>query len=78
MDLYQPKETEKPETEHPVAKAVGKAVGLFVGYATYVALETTIVWLILSLFVWGAITWVQVFGVLLVVNGITAKFKESK
>ena len=78
MELYEPKETEKSKAEHPIAKAMGRAVGLFVGYATYVALETTVVWAILSLFVWGAITWVQVFGVLLVVNGVTAKFKDSK
>ena len=76
MELYE-KKTEKVENDP--SKAFAMAFGALLGLAAISALETTIIWAILIGLVGTTFTWVQVFGVfgvLLIVNGLTAKFKS--
>jgi len=76
MDLYEPK-TEKPEIDPTkiTASTIGIGVGLILGALAVASLEALLIWLILTYLVGVTLTWLQVFGIMLVVNGIMAKFK---
>ena len=74
MKLYEPREmTEK--TEPPKwAKKLGMGLGIILGAATGAAMETTIVWAIATVLVGLPFTWLQIFGCLLIFNGLAARF----
>ena len=79
MDLYEPspKKTEEPEMDSTDAgiKMVATGVGLILGALAAASLEALLIWLILTYLVGVTLTWLQVLGIMLVVNGIMAKFK---
>ena len=77
MDLYEPKtnQTKEEETTGAGIKMVATGVGLILGALAAASLEALLIWLILTYLVGVTLTWLQVFGIMLVVNGIMAKFK---
>ncbi len=77
MDLYEPKtnQTEESETTDAGLKMVATGVGLILGALAAASLEALMIWLILTYLVGVTLTWLQVLGIMLVVNGIMAKFK---
>ena len=77
MNLYEPKtdQTEEEETTSAGIKMVATGVGLILGALAAASLEALLIWLILTYLVGVTLTWLQVFGIMLVVNGIMAKFK---
>ena len=76
MELYEKKTEKTEQVEVTSGKAFALAFGAMLGLMSVAALEALIVWAILTGLVGTSFTWVQVFGVLLVVNGLTAKFKS--
>lgn len=76
MDLYEPK-TEQPEvdTTKSAMSTIGIGVGLVLGALAAASIEALLIWLILTYLVGVTLTWLQVLGIMLVVNGIMAKFK---
>ncbi len=78
MELYEKDSKKKEDNKVQVdgAIAVATALGAILGLATSAALEALIVWAILTALVGASVTWLQVFGVLLIVNGVTAKFRS--
>ncbi len=77
MNLYEPKtdQTEENETTDSGLKMVATGVGLILGALAAASLEALMIWLILTYLVGVTLTWLQVLGIMLVVNGIMAKFK---
>ena len=77
MDLYEPKtdQTKEEETTDAGIKMVATGVGLILGALAAASLEALLIWLILTYLVGVTLTWLQVLGIMLVVNGIMAKFK---
>jgi len=77
MDLYEPKtdQTKEDETADAGIKMVATGVGLILGALAAASLEALLIWLILTYLVGVTLTWLQVLGIMLVVNGIMAKFK---
>ena len=77
MNLYEPKtdQTEEEEATSAGIKMVATGVGLILGALAAASLEALLIWLILTYLVGVTLTWLQVFGIMLVVNGIMAKFK---
>jgi len=76
MDLYEPKtEQSDDDTTKTAMSAVGIGVGLILGALAAASLEALLIWLILTYLVGVTLTWLQVLGIMLVVNGIMAKFK---
>ena len=76
MDLYEPK-TEQSETSDTKIgmTTIGVGIGLVLGALAAASLEALLIWLILTYLVGVTLTWLQVLGIMLVVNGIMAKFK---
>jgi hypothetical protein len=78
MDLYEPKANQNKEDEE-VTKAsitaIATGLGLALGALAAASLEALLIWLILTYLVGVTLTWLQVLGIMLVVNGIMAKFK---
>ncbi len=76
MNLYEPK-TEQDDTDTSTDNLNGIAVGvgLILGALAAASLEALLIWLILTYLVGVTLTWLQVLGIMLVVNGILAKFK---
>ena len=76
MDLYEPK-TEKTEedTTNAAAAVLATSLGVLLGLASIAALEALLAWLILTYLVGISVTWVQTFGIMLIVNAVTSKFK---
>jgi|TARA_R110002012_G_scaffold172129_1_gene337097 uncharacterized protein YacL len=76
MDLYEPKtEQSDDDTTKITASTIGIGVGLILGALAAASLEALLIWLILTYLVGVTLTWLQVLGIMLVVNGIMAKFK---
>ena len=76
MDLYEPKtEQSDDDTTKTAMSAVGIGAGLILGALAAASLEALLIWLILTYLVGVTLTWLQVLGIMLVVNGIMAKFK---
>ena len=78
MDLYEPspKNTEEPETEaKAAAAAIAAGLGLAIGVALSAALESLLIWLILTSLVGLSLTYFQVLGTMLIINGFIGKFK---
>jgi len=78
MDLYEPspKKTDEPKTEAQAAGAVVAAgFGLAVGVALSAALESALIWLILTSLIGLSVTYFQVLGTMLIINGFIGKFK---
>ncbi len=77
MNLYEPKtdQTKEDETPDVGLKMVATGVGLILGALAAASLEALMIWLILTYLVGVTLTWLQVLGIMLVVNGIMAKFK---
>ena len=80
MKLYDPnlnlkdlKEAGENPEEMMRKMTPGMALGFLVGLATVCAFETTIAWLILTFLVGVSLTWLQVFGIILIANGLSAK-----
>lgn len=78
MDLYEPKtnQTEEEDTGKLDVTAVATGLGLILGALAAASLEALIIWLILTYLVGVTLTWLQVLGIMLVVNGIMAKFSK--
>ena len=76
MNLYEPKteQTEVDDAKSSVS-AIGVGIGLVLGALAAASLEALLIWLILTYLVGVTLTWLQVFGIMLVVNGVMAKFK---
>ena len=74
MKLYEPRKmTEK--TEPPKwAKKLGMGLGIILGSVAGAALEATIVWALLTALVGVSVTWLQVLGMVLIFNGLAARF----
>tara|TARA_R110002012_G_scaffold57491_1_gene148252 strand:+ start:420 stop:650 length:231 start_codon:yes stop_codon:yes gene_type:complete len=76
MDLYEPKtEQSEDDTAKTAMSTIGIGVGLILGALAAASLEALLIWLILTYLVGVTLTWLQVLGIMLVVNGIMAKFK---
>ena len=79
MDLYEPspkKTEEEPQTEaKAVAAALAAGLGLAIGVALSAALESMLIWLILTSLVGLSVTFFQVLGTMLIINGFIGKFK---
>jgi fatty acid desaturase len=79
MDLYEPspkKTEEEPQTEAKAAAAAFAAgLGLAIGVALSAALESMLIWLILTSLVGLSVTFFQVLGTMLIINGFIGKFK---
>ena len=80
MDLYEPspkKTEEEPQTEAKAAAAAAFAagLGLAIGVALSAALESMLIWLILTSLVGLSVTFFQVLGTMLIINGFIGKFK---
>jgi uncharacterized protein YacL len=76
MDLYEPKtEQSDDDTTKITASTIGIGVGLILGALAAASLEALLIWLILTYLVGVTLTWLQVLGIMLIVNGIMAKFK---
>ena len=75
MDLYEPK-TEQTDTDTDKnLNGIAVGVGLILGALAAASLEALLIWLILTYLVGVTLTWLQVLGIMLVVNGVMAKFK---
>ena len=73
MELYDKTDnTNKDEQLNPVAVAVGLTLGVI----TVAMLEALFVWAVLFYLVGLSLTWLQVFGIMLIINGIASKFKS--
>ena len=78
MDLYEPapKKTDEPETEAQAAgAAIAAGLGLAVGVALSAAFESALIWLILTSLIGLSVTYFQVLGTMLIINGLIGKFK---
>ena len=79
MDLYEPspkKTEEEPQTEAKAAAAAfSTGLGLAIGVALSAALESMLIWLILTSLVGLSVTFFQVLGTMLIINGFIGKFK---
>ena len=79
MDLYEPspkKTEEEPQTEAKAAAAAfATGLGLAIGVALSAALESMLIWLILTSLVGLSVTFFQVLGTMLIINGFIGKFK---
>ncbi len=79
MDLYEPspkKTEEEPQTEaKAAAAAIATGLGLAIGVALSAALESLLIWLILTSLVGLSVTFFQVLGTMLIINGFIGKFK---
>ena len=79
MDLYKPspkKTEEEPQTEAKAAAAAfATGLGLAIGVALSAALESMLIWLILTSLVGLSVTFFQVLGTMLIINGFIGKFK---
>ncbi len=77
MELYEKKDSKKDDKiKVDGAIAVATALGAILGLATSAALEALIVWAILTSLVGLTFTYVQVLGVMLIVNGLTTKLRS--
>jgi hypothetical protein len=76
MNLYEPK-TDKTEedTANAGLTVLATSVGVILGLASIAALEALLAWLILTYLVGISVTYLQTFGIMLIVNAITSKFK---
>jgi fatty acid desaturase len=76
MNLYEPKteENEAEDTKSGLTMAA-TGVGLVLGAVAAAALESFLIWLILVNLVGVTVTFVQVLGVMLIVNAVLTKFK---
>ena len=79
MDLYEPspkKTDDEPQTEAQAAgAAIAAGLGLAVGVALSAALESLLIWLILTSLIGLSVTYFQVLGTMLIINGFIGKFK---
>ena len=77
MDLYEPspKKTEEKTEAQAAAAVVATGFGLAVGVALAAALESALIWLILTSLIGLSVTYFQVLGTMLIINGFIGKFK---
>lgn len=75
MRLYDttPPTEDTENNEATPAQKLGFSAGMLFGLLGVVALEATIAWAILTALVGLTLTWLQVFGLLLIVNGLSNK-----
>ncbi len=77
MELYEKKDDKKNDKiKVDGAIAVATALGAILGLATSAALEALIVWAILTSLVGVTLTYLQVLGIMLIVNGLTTKLRS--
>jgi hypothetical protein len=76
MDIYESKK-DKPDIDvnKLAVNTLATGLGLVLGALAAASLESLLIWLILTYLVGVTITWLQVLGVMLIVNGVLAKFK---
>ena len=73
MRLYDPNMKAEDKKEPP---KLALAIGAFIGYAAAISLDAVIIWAILSFLVGLNFGFWQILGVVLIFNGLTAKFKK--
>ncbi len=78
MNLYEPKsktETDAEKLEVDGVALVATSLGVLLGLASIAALEALLAWLIHTYLVGISVTYLQTFGIMLIVNAVTSKFK---
>ena len=73
MKLYEPRKV-KDDTTPPWVYKTGTIIGMVLGVASGAAIETTLIWAIAAFLIGLPVTWVQIFGCLLIFNGLAARF----
>ena len=76
MELYEKKDEKTDKVKVDGAIAAATALGAILGLATSAALEAVIVWAIATSLIGLTVTYIQVLGIMLIVNGVTTKLRS--